>query len=63
MWCINVTNPSLDDILYMKNWYINNECFQVFCNQQKKQLAILHSRECEDIKPCPEALPNARSGM
>ena len=44
---IIVANPTIDS-LYMKNWYLPNECIRVFCNEQKKQLAILHSKKCEE---------------
>ena len=54
MCIIIVTNPTLDS-LYMK---ICNKCIRVFCNEQKKQLAILHSKKCEEENPCPDVPPN-----
>ena len=58
---IQVTNPTFNSI-YMKNWYIQNECIQLFCNEDKKQIAILHSKECVNLKPCPDLPKKIISG-
>ena len=50
-------NPAHNS-LYMKNWYSPNECIRVFCESRKKEIAILHSKECRKVKSCPE-LPEA----
>ena len=42
-------------------WYIKNECIRLFCNEQKKELAILHSKECEDENPCSDVPPNFKN--
>ena len=42
----------------MNDWHIKNECIRVFCNSEKKQLAILHSCECEKVNPCLDAPPD-----
>ena len=57
---ICVKNPTVDS-LYMKNWFLPNECIRVFCNEQKEQLAILHSKQCEEENPCPDVPPNLKN--
>ena len=53
---IHVKNPSKES-LYMNNWYLKDECIRLFCNHEKKQVAILHIQVCEQKKPCPDAPP------
>ena len=55
---IYVKNPT-DGSLYMKNWYIVNECIRVFCDKNMEQVAILHSRKCKKETPCPDFPPEA----
>ena len=50
---VHVTNPTYGS-LYVKNWYINDECIQVFCDKSQKQIALIHSKKCLRIKPCPD---------
>ena len=52
---IPITNP-ISHNLYMKNWFIANECIRVFCNEKKKQVSILHSKQCDDDN-CPDVAP------
>ena len=55
---IHVENPTSHiDSLYMKNWYIKNECIRLFCKEQNKHVAILHSKECIEENPCPDVPP------
>ena len=50
---IHLKNPSIE-FLYMKNWYLKHECIRVFCNSEKKLLAILHSRNCIETNNCTD---------
>ena len=50
---IHLSNPS-DNSLYMKNWYVNNECIWLFCSDKKEQIATLHSDQCLKSNPCPD---------
>ena len=54
---IHVTNPTYKSI-YIKDWYLRSECIRIFCNEEKKQLAILHSKDCEEENPCHESPEN-----
>ena len=42
---LNLQNPS-NKSLYMKNWIVKDSCSPVFCNNFKKEVAILHSNDC-----------------
>ena len=44
---IHVNNPSKNS-LYMKNWYVSSECIRVFCDEKKKEVAILHAHGCSE---------------
>ena len=52
----HIENPTCGK-LYTKSWNSPNECIRVFCNEQKKQLAIIHSKDCDGESPCPDANP------
>ena len=54
---VQVTNPTHLN-LYMKNWYTNKACIRLFCENEQKQLAILHSEECERGNPCHDSPPD-----
>ena len=42
---LNLNNPSFNS-LYLKNWIVKESCIPVFCNNLKKEVAILHNRDC-----------------
>ena len=56
---LHIGNPS-NDTLYMKEWYIKNSCIRVFSNELKKQVALLHSRNCGDNDHCSDYPTNMR---
>ena len=43
-------NPSNKN-LYLKNWIVNKSCSTVFCNNKRKECAVLHSDECFLLNP------------
>ena len=43
----------------MKNWYISTECILVFCDDKKKEVAILHTHVCIHGKYCPDFPPES----
>ena len=55
-------NPSTD-VLYMKNWYLKNECIQIFCDVSQKVEGILHSKHCEEVTHCNEYPTNMTQGV
>ena len=53
---IHVNNPNIFD-LYMKNWFVRNECFRVFSEHKSKEIAIIHSEVCVKSHSCSWVLP------
>ena len=53
---INVNNSSFLD-LYMKNWYVRNDCLRVFSENKSKEIAIIHSEVCVENHSCSWVLP------
>ena len=43
----------------MTNWYMSSECVRVFCDEKKKEVAILHTHECIHGNYCPDFPPEA----
>ena len=56
---LHVSNPS-KHTLYMKDWFVKNSCIRVYNNELQKEIALLHSNQCEDCKPCSEYPTNLR---
>ena len=42
---LNIQNPAYID-MYMKNWYVRNDCIRVFSKRLKKEIILLHSEHC-----------------
>jgi hypothetical protein len=38
----------------MKNWYLKNECIQIYCDVSQNIVVILHSEHCEKVTHCNE---------
>ena len=53
---MNVKNPSILD-LYMKNWFVRNDCLRVFSENKSKEIAIIHSEVCVENHSCSWVLP------
>ena len=53
---ITIKNPEHKN-LYLKNWIVSKSCTTVFCKEQRKEVAILHSEECLDFVNCCQDLP------
>ena len=53
---VHVKNPTKNE-LYMKNWFIKNECIRVFSEKRKKEIAIIHSDLCVKNYTCTYVLP------
>ena len=45
---LHLNNPSYINF-YLKNWIVYNGCHSVFCNNLKKEMAILHNDPCFHI--------------
>ena len=54
---IHVRNPSFG-ALYMKDWFLKNDCIRIFCENEKCEVSILHSDLCIESKACNQ-LPNS----
>ena len=50
---IFLKNPTSGDF-YTKNWYLKNDCLRIFIKQQQKEVAVIHSQHCIEVKPCPD---------
>ena len=53
---VTIKNPEHKN-LYLKNWIVSKSCTTVFCKEQRKEVAILHSEECLDFVNCCQDLP------
>ena len=53
---VHVENPAQCE-LYMKNWFVKNECIRVFSEKRKKEIAIIHSDLCVQNHTCTYVLP------
>ena len=47
----HVKNPSWG-FLYMKDWFVKNDCVRIFSEQKQKEVAILHSELCVKKNSC-----------
>ena len=44
--------------MYMKNWYIRNDCICVFSKRLKKEIILLHSKHCWEEENLCNEIPN-----
>ena len=42
----------------MKNWFVRESCISIFCKQQNKEVALLHSDHCTRSSHCEYYPPN-----
>ena len=49
---IFVKNPIFERGLYMKDWFERDKCIQVFDDNTKKEVALLHTEDCVDKNIC-----------
>ena len=50
---LHVSNPS-NKFLYMKDWFVMDSCIRVYDSGQQKEIALLHSDNCDKLKPCSD---------
>ena len=50
---LHVSNPS-NKSLYMKDWFVKDSCIRVYDSGQEKEIALLHSDYCDELKPCSD---------
>ena len=55
---MNIENPSYEN-LYIKNWINAKGCTPIFCNEEKKEVTILHNEKCWQLESrCPDLPSN-----
>ena len=38
----------------MKDWFVKDSCIRVYDSGQEKEIALLHSDYCDELKPCSD---------
>ena len=58
---LHIGNPSHKS-LYMKDWFVKDQCIRVYDSGLEKEIALLHSTYCGKCKPCADFPPSFKRG-